>query len=79
MLALLGDDHFFPLRLGFALARTCVTPPPLLFNALRLFHRPFELCSLIHGLWYVPTPDRSIDRVCFIQKKKGGTPREEVG
>ena len=60
MLALLGDDHFFPLRLRVALARTRVTPPPLLLNALCLFHRPFQLASLIHGPWYVPTPNRSL-------------------
>src|SRR5712672_3171712 len=58
-LALFRDDHFLPLRLGFGLARARVPPPPLLLDALSLFHRSLELCSLVHGLWYVSTP---IDR-----------------
>ena len=59
MLALFRDNHFLPLRFGLGLARARVSSPPLLLDALCLFHRPFKLRSLVYRFRHVPTPSRS--------------------
>jgi hypothetical protein len=44
-----------------------VPPPPLLLDAVCIFHRPFKLCGLVHWFWYVPTP---YQQIVLVSKKK---------
>ena len=54
-LALFRDHHFLSFCLEFALARARIPSASLLLDPVCLFHRPFQLPSLIHWFRYMPT------------------------